>query len=495
MAFRVVCAVALLGSIGCGFGGGAGAIPGATTAASVAPPASSAPTSLVQATVVTDGLTLAAPGVGQQLLVEGLFSDGHVRDLTRAASWSVVDPTVASIDSLGIAHAIAAGDTDVEASVAGVLARGTLHVAPSAVAAPPAPAAPVPGAPTWVNDVRPLLQQLGCAKCHAHPRGPFRLTHNGDVNYTFITTHGYLEPKSPALSRLLLKATNQIAHAGGAILAPNDPAVALLESWIGAGAPYDANGGAPAPSEATAIAALPFPNALLLLPGSRNCVDPGAEQQLLVLAWWKNGTVADVTRAADIAVSDSSVAAVDATGFLAAQGSSGIVALGASWGGLAAGATCACDPSAPLADGDGLETIVLAVGSPPTVRDLRSGTTLARGSPGTSPSTGTGSTGSGRTGSGSAAPSFTNDVLPLLGTLGCAGCHAAPGAFNLPGSAAGDLSEITSKGLIDTASPASSLLLVKPVDADGSHPGGKILDPSTAAYKTILSWIAAGAQP
>ncbi len=98
--------------------------------------------------------------------------------------------------------------------------------------------------------------------------------------------------------------------------------------------------------------------------------------------------------------------------------------------------------------------------------------------------------------SGSAV-SFASDVEPLLeGTLGCAGCHRAPGgAFTLAGSATGDLGEITSKGLVDTANPASSLLLVKPVDADGSHPGGRILDSSSAAYKTILSWIAAGAQP
>ncbi len=234
MPFKVVCALVLVASIGCGFGG-AGAVPGTTTSASVAAATtSSGPTTLVRAAVVTDGLTLSVRGVGQQLVVTGVFSDGRVRDLTRAASWSVMDPTVASVDSLGIAHAIAAGDTDIEASVAGVLARGTLHVAPSAVAAPAAPTPPPPGAPTWVADVAPLLRQLHCAKCHAHPKGHLALTRDGDVNYTFITTHGYLEPSTPALSRLVLKATNQVAHGGGAVIAPSDPAVATLVGWIAA---------------------------------------------------------------------------------------------------------------------------------------------------------------------------------------------------------------------------------------------------------------------
>ncbi len=33
------------------------------------------------------------------------------------------------------------------------------------------------------------------------------------------------------------------------------------------------------------------------------------------------------------------------------------------------------------------------------------------------------------------------------------------------------------------------------MNADGSHPGGKVLDPSSAAYRTILAWITSGAQP
>jgi hypothetical protein len=431
----------------------------------------------VRAVIETDGLTLGTPGVGQQLALTGVFSDGHLRDLTRAASWSLVDPTIAVIDSVGIAWARSAGDTRIQASVLGVLATGTLHVAAGAMAPLATAPSPVPGAPTWTRDVLPLLEStLDCKRCHQHPKGRFKLTLDGDVDYTFITSHGYLEPQTPALSRLLLKATNQIAHGGGQALATADPAVPLLERWIAAGAPYDAVGGAPLASEKTAIAALPFPNALVMTPIARNLIDRGAQQQLVVLAWWKVGdVVADVTRAAEIFVSDPGVATVDSNGLLSAQGVTGIANVTASWCGLEVTSTCAADPLGPLADGDALNQLVLVAGAPPTERSLRVSTPGPAASP----------------------TSFARDVDPLFyGALGCSGCHRTLGvAFKLSGSASSDFAQLTTNGLIDATHPASSLLLTKPVDADGSHPGGKLLDPSSAAYQTILAWITSGGQP
>lgn len=478
---RASCWVFLLASsLGCGFGGGGTAAAPGSTVAPVSTASPTGPPALVRAVIETDGLTLASAGVGQQLTLTGVFSDGHPRDLTRAATWTFLDPAVAVVDSAGIAWARAAGDTRIQASVMGVVATGTLHVTAGAVAPVFTASTPVVSAPTWVNDVRPLLEStLNCRQCHLHPKGRFKMTLDGDVDYVFITRHGYLETQAPTLSRLLLKATNQIVHGGGQALLMTDSAVPLLESWIAAGAPYDSAGGAPPLTETTAVAALPFPNALVATPMSRNLVDRAAQQQLVVLAWWKAGDlVADVTRSAEISVSDPSVGTIDSSGLVSAQGS-GIVQLTASWAGLEVTASYAFDPAAPLADGDAVNQIVLVPGAPPIERSLRA----------SSASTST----SGTTGS----PSFAKDVDPLFyGTLGCGNCHTTLGvAFKLFNSAGTDFTQITKNGLLDARNAAASLLLTKPVNADGSHPGGKVLDPSSAAYRTILAWITSGAQP
>jgi hypothetical protein len=144
----------------------------------------------------------------------------------------------------------------------------------------------------------------------------------------------------------------------------------------------------------------------------------------------------------------------------------------------------------------------------PTLSSSASGSTAASNSTG-------GSTVSGSTAAGSTAPvgsasvgstapgstaapvSFASDVDPLFySTLNCSTCHISLGnQFRLFKDAGQDYTQITTSGLVDTTDPASSLLLTKPVDADGSHSGGKQLDPSSAEYQTILGWIQSGANP
>src|SRR5581483_2449134 len=104
---------------------------GSTTSGATASP-NAGPT-LLSLVVATDGLTLAEPGVGQQLTVAGLYDDGHVRDLTHAAAWSVGDATVAAVDSNAIAWPVGAGTTTLEADFGGLSATGTLTVASSAL--------------------------------------------------------------------------------------------------------------------------------------------------------------------------------------------------------------------------------------------------------------------------------------------------------------------------------------------------------------------------
>ena len=105
------------------------------------------------------------------------------------------------------------------------------------------------------------------------------------------------------------------------------------------------------------------------------------------------------------------------------------------------------------------------------------------------------------------APQFVADIYPRLQTAanggrGCANCHTIGGlgavaVFNaLP---AGVLATLKAKtGLIDTASPARSLLLTKPLyelpPTVQNHPNATFVDPSDPDYKLIQLWIQQGAQ-
>jgi hypothetical protein len=66
--------------------------------------------------------------IGQQLMASGQFSDGRVRDLTHLATWTVSDPTVATIDQYAYAWPLAVGTVTVTASYQGMQATGQLTI-------------------------------------------------------------------------------------------------------------------------------------------------------------------------------------------------------------------------------------------------------------------------------------------------------------------------------------------------------------------------------
>jgi hypothetical protein len=361
---RTIVALLAVSLAGCGSGFGSASSHPATSASTAGTtssgstattPAAPVLTSIV---VETDGLTISQPGLCQQLQASGLYSDGRVRDVTRSATWSVADPTIAAVDTLGCASPVAAGTTSITAAVGSVQGSGTLVVASSA------------------------------------------------------------------------------------------------------SAPADAN------AHFAALQALPAPVSLVVNPPVRNLVDAGATQQLVVLATWSSGATADVTVDTTFTISDASVATIDANGVLTGIGT-GTITVTAAWNGAQATSQLAFDPAAPLANGDR-----------PSV--LGAGATVTTPTPPAPPPV-----------------SFGGAVDPLFySTLNCSTCHTSMGVqFKLFKDEGKDFTQITTNGLIDTSNPANSLLLTKPVNADGSHVGGNALDPSSAAYKTILSWIQSGANP
>ncbi len=100
------------------------------------------------------------------------------------------------------------------------------------------------------------------------------------------------------------------------------------------------------------------------------------------------------------------------------------------------------------------------------------------------------------------APSFASDVYPLLqsGGKNCVSCHGAGGimaSFPYDDGATATLQRLMQGGQrVNLGSPATSLVLTKPLTASGVNHRAKLFaSTSDPAYKLILSWITSGAAP
>jgi hypothetical protein len=111
-------------------------------------------------------------------------------------------------------------------------------------------------------------------------------------------------------------------------------------------------------------------------------------------------------------------------------------------------------------------------------------------------------------GSGVTDPSFATDIYPKLqraaqGGLGCANCHTLTGpaaVLKYDDPAATVLANImAAPGVINTTTPADSLLLKRPLyeqpPATQDHPNATFIDTNDADYKLFLLWITNGAKP
>ncbi|MFM2096495.1 MAG: hypothetical protein RIS70_3619, partial [Planctomycetota bacterium] len=172
---------------------------------------------------------------------------------------------------------------------------------------------------TWSfrNHVESVLSKTGCngGACHGARAGKngFRLTLFGfdlDADYTYLTRQANgrrIIPSDPGRSLLLLKPTGMIPHKGGIRFEPDSLEYRVLAEWIASGAP-------PATSADRVI------KSLEVLPRSSR-QEPGAKQQLIVLAHFSDGLVEDVTRWAKYTSVNSAVATVSDRGELQITGS------------------------------------------------------------------------------------------------------------------------------------------------------------------------------
>ncbi len=167
------------------------------------------------------------------------------------------------------------------------------------------------------NHVESVLSKSGCngGACHGARAGQngFRLTLFGfdlDADYAYLTKQARgrrVVLNDPGRSLILTKPTGLVPHKGGVRFEPNSLAYRVLSEWIADGAP----GPSERDKKIQRVEVLP----------KHSQQAGGAQQQLIVLAYFDDRSVEDVTPWAKYTSVNSSVASVDGQGRVEIDGS------------------------------------------------------------------------------------------------------------------------------------------------------------------------------
>lgn len=171
-------------------------------------------------------------------------------------------------------------------------------------------------APLFSRHVVPLFSRLGCnaGTCHGAVKGQngFRLTLFGaDAELDHARLHREdggrrLNLLSPRSSLVLLKATGQVPHQGGARLTVGSPEYRILHDWLAAGARLD-------PVDKSRVASLSVTPA-------QKSVAQGARYNLKVEATFADGSREDVTALCRFEAVNKELARVEVNGEVQALG-------------------------------------------------------------------------------------------------------------------------------------------------------------------------------
>ena len=270
-----------------------------------------------EATRVEPAQVYLHPNGTQQLL---LTKTGEREvDRTTSAQYASADTRVAVVSADGLVRAQAEGTTSIEIRVGEHIERVQVSVGPDDEEAPI----------RFANDVVPILTKLGCnsGSCHGKAIGQngFKLSLLGFVpsmDYLAIVKEARgrrLFPGDADRSLLLLKATAAMPHGGGRRLDVDSDDYRVLKSWI-------VRGAAP-PREDE-----PILERIELVPRQR-IVSIESRQQLLVTAYFSDGTSRDVTRQAVFQSNEPGIAGVKANGLVETHSQNGLFAVMVRFGG------------------------------------------------------------------------------------------------------------------------------------------------------------------
>ncbi len=257
---------------------------------------------------------LVGPDARQQLVV--MSPEG--RDITREVTFITQPANIISIDGNGLITPQANGSVQVIAQKkpptegeAGKTATAQITIKVSSFETPQ----PI----SFPNDVVPILTRNHCnaGACHAKAAGQngFSLSLFGyepktDFETLVKNARGRrVSPTAPENSLLVMKASGNLPHGGGARLDPASEDYRFLVRWIAEGVPYG-------PEKD------PLVEKISIFPGDA-LVKPGAKQQLTVTAFFDNGTTRDITRSAQFEPNQEDMAEVDGNGLVSMHGKPG----------------------------------------------------------------------------------------------------------------------------------------------------------------------------
>jgi len=255
---------------------------------------------------------------GTQQLMLTVIGEREV-DRTTSAEYASADTSVAVVSENGLVRARSEGTTAIEVRADGYVAQVPVSVTADDEEPPI----------RFATDIVPILTKLGCngGGCHGKATGQngFKLSLLGfepNADYLAIVKEARgrrLFPADANRSLLLLKATGTMPHGGGRRLAVESDDYRTLRNWI-------ATGAVPPQQDEPVLARIE------LLPRQR-IVPAQSKQQLLVTAYFSDGTSRDVTRQAVYQSNEPEIATVEPSGLVGTQTQNGLFAVMVRFGG------------------------------------------------------------------------------------------------------------------------------------------------------------------
>ena len=238
-----------------------------------------------------------------QIIVTAGYAGGQERDVTRVVKFTTAPAGIVSVDGTGLVVPLADGKATITATEAGGKTATISMTVEQFQNAPPV---------NFPNQITPMFTKFGCngGGCHGKSGGQngFKLSLLGfepSEDFEHLVKEGRgrrLSPAAPDTSLLLTKAVNAVPHGGGARMEPESLEYRLLRRWIVQGMPY----GSTKDPVVTRIEVTP----------QRRTLAPGGEQQLVVTAFYSDGSTADVTRMAQFDSNAADMADVSRTGLV-----------------------------------------------------------------------------------------------------------------------------------------------------------------------------------
>lgn len=269
------------------------------------PPAKSVSQLQIYARAGVKSIQLIGPEARQQLIVTDRNDKIRFRetDVTGHVIYSSVPPNIVAIDKHGFLSPLANGKAKVTAHLEGAK-PASIEVTVEKFAE----FQPV----SFPNDIVPIFTRNECnvGACHAKAAGQngfqlslFGYNSKSDFDNISLNARGRrVSQAAPEHSLILMKASGDIPHSGGARLEKEGGDYKLLRRWIESGMAY-------APENdpvVTRIEAFP----------KERVAAPGTEQQLCVTAFFDNGTTRDITHAAQYESNQEEMAEVDEHGLV-----------------------------------------------------------------------------------------------------------------------------------------------------------------------------------